>query len=69
MYLEGYGLILLNRISMLMLLASVYVLILLSSGAVLVFLNGIFVGVLTLILSILMLECISKVTVDNGFNN
>ena len=60
MYLELYGLILLTRISMLILLAIVYVLILLSSGAVMIFLDGIFVGVLTLIWSILMVECIFK---------
>ena len=68
-YLEGYGLILLTRISVLMLLVSVYVMILLFSVAVLVLLNGIFFGVLTLIWSILMAECISKVPVDNGFNH
>ena len=54
---------------MLMFLSSIYVLILLSSGAVLVFLTGIFVGVLTLICYILMVECISRFPVDNGFNN
>ena len=69
MSLEGSGVILLTRISMLILLDSVYVLILLSSGDVLVFLNVIFVGVLKLIWSILMVECIQKVFVDNGFNN
>ena len=69
MSLERSGLILLTRISILILLASVSVLILLSSGAVLVFMSGIVVDVLTLIWSILMVECISKVTVDNGFNN
>ena len=69
MSLEGYGLILLTRIYMLMLLASFSMLILLSSGAVLEFLNDIFVGVFTLIWSILMVECISKAPVDNGFNN
>ena len=52
-----------------MLLVSVYVMILLFSVAVLVLLNGIFFGVLTLIWSILMAECISKVTVDNGLNH
>ena len=69
MSLEGYGLIFLTRIYMLMLLDSVSVMILLSSGAVLVFLTGNFVGVLTLIWSILIVECIYKVPVDNGFNN
>ena len=54
MSLEGYGLILLTRISMLMLLASFAVMILFYSGSVLVLLTGIFVGVLTLIWSILM---------------
>ena len=54
---------------MLMLLDSVYVLILLSSGAVLVLLAGIFADVLTLIWSILMVEFITKIPVDNGFNN
>ena len=54
---------------MLILLASVSVLILLSSGAVLVFLTEIFVGVLTLMWSIHMVESISKVPVDNGSNN
>ena len=69
MSLEGYGLILLTRISMLMLLASVSMVIMLSSGSGLVFLTRIFVGVLTLIWSILMVECIHKGTVDNGFNH
>ena len=63
MSLEGSGLILLTRISMLMLLVVVSMMILLYSGTVLVLLNGIFVGVLTLICSILMVECISKVPV------
>ena len=52
-----------------MLLASVHVMILMSSVAVLVLLTGIFVGVLTLIWSIQMAQCISKVPIDNGFNN
>ena len=59
----------LNRSSVLMLLASVSVLILLSSVFVLVLMNGIFVCALILIWSILMVKCISKVPVDNGFNN
>ena len=63
------GLILFTSISVLMLLISVYVLVLMSSVDVLVLMTGIFVGVLTLIWSILMLECISKVPVDNGINN
>ena len=54
---------------MMMLLASVSVLILLYSGALIIFLAGIFVGVLTLIWSILMVEFISKVPVDNVVNN
>ena len=69
MYLEGSGLILLIRMSMLMLLASVSVMILLSSGAVLVFLNGIFIGALMLIWSILMVECILKFSINNSLNN
>ena len=60
---------LLTRIFVFMLLVGVSVLILFYSVAVLVLLNGIFVGVLTLIWSILMVGCISKVPVDNGFNN
>ena len=44
-------------------------LILLSSDAVIIFLDGIFVCVLMLIWSILMVEYISKVPVENGFNN
>ena len=66
---EGSGLILLTIISVLRLFISVSVLVMLSRVAVLVLMTGIFVGVLTLIWSILMLECISKVPVDNGFNN
>ena len=69
MYLEGSSLILLTSISMLILLASVSVLIMLSSDAVLVLLTGIFAGVLMLIWCFLMVECISKVPVENGFNN
>ena len=53
----------------LIMLTSVYVMALLYSFAVLVLLTGIFVGALTLIWSILMLELISKVLVDNGFNH
>ena len=52
-----------------MLLASVSVMMLLSSDTVLVLLTGIFVSVLTLIWSILMVEFISKVPADNGFNH
>ena len=69
MSLELSGLILLARISMLVLLDSVSVLILLSSDALLELMTGVFVGVLTLIWSILMVECISKVHIDNCFNN
>ena len=65
MYLEGYGLIMLTRISTLIVLASVYVLILLSSGAVLVLLTGIFAGVLTLIWSIMMMEYKFLLTMDS----
>ena len=56
---------------MLMLLASISVMILLYSysGAVLVLFTGIFVGALTLICSILMVEFISKVPFDVFFNN
>ena len=66
---EGRGLILLNMISVFMLFASVSVLIIIYSVAVLVLLTGIFVGVLTLIWSILMVECISKFPVDNWVNH
>ena len=69
MYLEGYGLILLTRMSMLMFLTSVYVLVLLYSGSMVILLAGIFGSVLTLIWSILMVEYISKVPVDNRVNN
>ena len=69
MFLEGYGLILLTRISVLILLASFSVMIMLSNGALLVFLTVILVGMLTLIWSILMVECISKVSAYNGLNN
>ena len=69
MSLEGSRLILLTRIYMLMLLASVSLLILLSSCAVLVLLTENVVGVLMLIWSIMMVEFISKIPVDNGFNN
>ena len=54
MYLEGSGLILLTRMSMLMLLTSVYVLVLFYRDDLMIFLAGIFVGVLTLIWSIIM---------------
>ena len=69
MSLEGYGLILLTRISVLMLPVSVSVLIMLSIVVVMIFLTDIFVGVLTLIWSIFMVEFISKVPVDNIFNH
>ena len=69
MSLEGYGFILLTSIYMLMLLASVSVMLMLSSGTVIGLLTGILFGVLKLISSILMVECISKVPVYNGFNN
>ena len=61
--------ILLAIIYVLVLLASVSVLTLLSSVALLVMLTVIFFGVLTLIWSIMMVECISKVTVENWFNH
>ena len=69
MSLEGYWLILLTRVSMLMLLISVSVLILFYSGAVLVLMTGIFVGGFTIIWLIIMVERTSKVPVDNGFNH
>ena len=50
-------------------LTSVYVLVLLSRGDLMILLDGIFVGVLTLIWSFLMVECITKVLVENRFNN
>ena len=68
MSLEVSGSILLTRMSMLMLLISVSVMVLLSSGAVMILLAGIFVGGLTLIWSILMVEYIYKVPVDNRVN-
>ena len=67
--LEGYGLIFLTSMSMLMFLTSVSVLVLLSSGTVMIFMDGIFVGVLTFIWSIVMVECIYKVSVDNRVNH
>ena len=54
---------------MLMFLTSVYVLVLLYSGSMVILLAGIFGSVLTLIWSILMVEYISKVPVDNRVNN
>ena len=54
---------------MLIVLASVYMLILLSSGDVLLFLSDTYVGVLMLVCFILMVKFISKVPVENGFNN
>ena len=62
---EGSGLILLT----IFWLTSVYVLVLLSRGDLMILLDGIFVGVLTLIWSFLMVECITKVFVENTFNN
>ena len=67
-YLKGYGLILLTSIPVLIPLTSVSVLILLYSISVLVLLTGVFLGVLTLMWSILMLEFISRMHVDNGLN-
>ena len=69
MYLEGYGLILLTRISMLVFLTSVSVLVLLSRGDFMILMAGIFVGVLTLIWSIMIVECISKFSVENRVNH
>ena len=54
----GYGLILLTSIPTLKILTSVSVLVLLT---------GVFVGGLVMIWSILILECISKITVQNEF--
>ena len=55
--------------SVLILLTSISVLVMLTSVSVLVILTGVFVGVLTLIWSNLMLEFISKIPVENEFNN
>ena len=52
--------------TVLILLTSVSVLVLLTSVSVFVLLAGVFVGVFVLIWSILMLECIAKITIDNG---
>ena len=60
---------LLTMMSMLLLLTSMSVLVLFSRGDLIIFLAGSFVGVLSLIWSILMVECISKVHIDNCFNN
>ena len=54
---------------MFILLNIILVLILLPIVSVLALLTGGFVGVLTLIWSILMLERIAKIPFDNGFNN
>ena len=62
-------LILLTSISVLMLLTSVSVLILLYWVSVLILLTGVFLGALTLIWYIMMLEYITKVLFDNGFNH
>ena len=59
----------LTRISLLNLMGSVSMLILFSIVSVLVLLTGSFVGVLTLIWSILMVERISKLPIYNGFNH
>ena len=69
MSLERSGLVLLNRMSMLMFLTSVSVLVILSSGALMIFMARIFVGLLMLIWSILMAECISKLRVHNRLNH
>ena len=57
-----------TKMSILILLNSVSVLVLLYIGAVMILLACIFVGVLTLIWSILIVECIYKVPVDNRVN-
>ena len=69
MSLEGSELILLTRISMLMFMTSVSVLVIVSRGSVMMFPAGFFFGVLTFIFSILMVECISKVPVNNRVNH
>ena len=65
MSLEGSGLILLT----IFWLTSISVLVMLSRGDFMIFLAGISVGVLTLIWYILMVEFISKISVDNRFNH
>ena len=68
--LKGYGLILLTSVSLLIMLTSVSVLVLLTSVYVMVILTGVLVYMcVTLIWSILMLEFIAKITVDNGLNH
>ena len=69
MYLEGSGLMLLTSIYMLMLLTSFSVLLLLYRGNLIIFLAGILVGFLTLIWSIMIVECISKFSTDNRVNH
>ena len=59
----------LTNSSVLILLTSFSALVMLSSVSVLVQLNGVFLGGLTLIWSIMMLECISKIPVDYGYNH
>ena len=67
---KGYGLILLTSVSLLIMLTSVSVLVLLTSVYVMVILTGVLVYMcVTLIWSILMLEFIAKITVDNGLNH
>ena len=62
-------LILMTIIYVLILLTIVYVLVLLSSDSVLLLLTDVFAGALTLIWSILMLECNYKIPVDKGLNH
>ena len=64
MSLERSGLILLT----IFWLTSISVLVMLSRGDFMIFLAGISVGVLTLIWYILMVEFISKISIDNRFN-
>ena len=59
----------LTRMSILVLLTIVSGLVLLSRGDLVIFIASIFVGVLILIWSILMVECISKVSVENRVNH
>ena len=69
MSLEVSLLMFLTMIYMLIMFTSVSVLILLYSGAVMVLMSVILVGALTLIWSILMVECIYTVPVYNGVNH
>ena len=54
---------------MLLLLTRISVLLMLSRGDLMILLAGIFACVLKLIWSIMMVECISKVSVENKVNH